>query len=101
MVLCSLIKQICRTSHDIPNGFLKIKRDALPPSQLGNVDSFVEAVRHAQLREVFLIHDALDECARHQRPAIFSFLSQLDRPDLLETVCDESSRNRHSRSVFD
>lgn len=78
-VLCALLKQICRVGQDIPDGFLKTKRDALPPSQLGNLDAFVEAVQFYQLREVFLVIDALDECPRRQRPAVLAFLGDLDR----------------------
>ncbi|ERF68561.1 hypothetical protein EPUS_04659 [Endocarpon pusillum Z07020] len=76
-IISALIKQICRQNYRVPEGFLNVKRDALAPSQLGNVDSFLKAVEHYQLNEVFLVIDALDECPKVQRPAILKCLRDI------------------------
>ena len=73
-IISALIKQLCRQNHRVPEGFLKVKRDALTSFQLGNVDSFIKAVEHYQLNEIFLVIDALDECPKVQRPAILKSL---------------------------
>ncbi|KAF7510671.1 hypothetical protein GJ744_006037 [Endocarpon pusillum] len=76
-IISALIKQICRGNYRVPEGFLNVKRDALTPSQLGNVDSFLKAVEHYQLNEVFVVIDALDECPKVQRPAILKSLRDI------------------------
>lgn len=76
-IISALIKQICRRNYRVPEGFLNVKRDALTPSQLGNVDSFLKAVEHYQLNEVFVVIDALDECPKVQRPAILKSLRDI------------------------
>ena len=81
-IVSALIKQICRQNHRVPEGFLKVKRDALTSFQLGNVDSFLVAVEHYQLNEVFLVIDALDECPKVKRPAILKSLR-----DIVNNTC--------------
>ncbi|KAF7504496.1 hypothetical protein GJ744_002176 [Endocarpon pusillum] len=67
-----LCRQLCRKNEDVSPGFLKVKQDALPPSQLGNFDSF--STTACQFSEVFIIIDALDECPQDNRPKILKFL---------------------------
>jgi ankyrin repeat domain-containing protein 50 len=74
-IITALVKQLCRKKRAIPSGFLKTKQDALPPSQLGDGESFTMAA--AQFQENFLILDALDECAKADRYKILEFLRQI------------------------
>jgi hypothetical protein len=74
-VIAALVKQLCRKKGDIPAGFLKIKQDAMPPSQLGDQESFV--LTAGQFGEVFLIVDALDECSKSVRYGILDFLREI------------------------
>lgn len=76
-IISAFIKQICRTGRDIPKAFLQVKQDDLPPSQLGTVDGLLKAIEHYQLREVFLIVDALDECPKDRRPGILKSIRQI------------------------
>ena len=98
-VIAALVKQLCRKKGDIPAGFLKTKQDAMPASQLGNQDSFVTAA--AQFAEVFLIVDALDECAKSVRHGILDFLRELiDDDRLLVKIFVTSRREMDIEAEF-
>jgi ankyrin repeat domain-containing protein 50 len=73
LIIVALIKQLCRKKDVIPPGFLKVKQDAMDPSQLGNQESFI--IVASEFREVVVIIDALDECPKDARNKILGFLS--------------------------
>jgi ankyrin repeat domain-containing protein 50 len=75
LIISALIKQLCRKKDVVPPGFLKLKQDAMDPSQLGNQDSFTTIA--TEFGEVFLVIDALDECPKNDRHKILGFLSEL------------------------
>ena len=72
-VIVALIKQLCRKRDVVPQGFLKVKQDAIDPSQLGNQDSFITIA--SEFREVLVVIDALDECPKEARYKVLGFLS--------------------------
>ena len=72
-IILALIKQLCRKKDVVSPGFLKVKQDAMDPSQLGNQDSFTTVA--SEFGEVLLVIDALDECPKDARYKILGFLS--------------------------
>ena len=99
LVIAALVKQLCRKRGDIPTGFLKTKLDAMPSSQLGDQESFVTAA--GQFEEVFLIVDALDECAKSVRYGILNFLREIvDDRRLLVKIFVTSRREMDIEAEF-
>ena len=99
LVIAAIVKQLCRKRGDIPAGFLKTKRDAMPSSHLGDQESFVTAA--GQFEEVFLIVDALDECAKSVRYGILDFLREIiDDHRLLVKIFVTSRREMDIEAEF-
>jgi ankyrin repeat domain-containing protein 50 len=72
-IIPALIKQLCRKRVVMPPSFMRLKQDSLPPSAIGNQDSFVTAAQ--DFEEVFLVIDGLDECPREKRHLVLGFIS--------------------------
>lgn len=76
-LVAALIKQLCRKPDTIPSQFTKMKKDALSPMQLGNLESFTTIA--GVFKEVFIVIDALDECPLEKRPEVLGFLSEVTK----------------------
>jgi hypothetical protein len=84
-VLAALVKQLCRRKSEIPASFLKVKRGAMPPSQLGDRKSFITAAD--QFNQTFLVVDALDECEEPKRHKMLQFLQEIvDSPLIIKVL---------------
>lgn len=84
-VLAALVKQLCRRKSEIPAPFLKVKQDAMPPSQLGDRKSFITAAD--QFNQTFLVVDALDECEEPKRHKMLQFLQEIvDSPPIIKVL---------------
>jgi hypothetical protein len=72
-IIAALLKQLCRKRNCIPQSLLQIKHDALSPSLVGTQDIFVSFVE--DLRQVYVVFDALDECPEQERKDILGFIT--------------------------
>jgi hypothetical protein len=97
-IIVALIKQLCRKRDVIPQGFLKIKQDAIDPSQLGNQESFTTVA--SEFREVLMVIDALDECPKDARYRILGFLSGVVNSLPCAKVFVTSRRERDIEEAF-
>jgi len=97
-IIVALIKQLCRKKDVVPPGFLKVKRDAMDPSQLGNQESFITVA--SEFREVVVIIDALDECPKDARNRILGFLSGVANNLPCAKVFVTSRRERDIEEAF-
>jgi hypothetical protein len=97
-VIAAVVKQLCRKKDRIPAGFLKTKQDALPPSQLGDRESFITAA--GQFEETFLVVDALDECDNVVRHGMLKFLREIVDSRLLVKVFVTSRREGDIENEF-
>jgi len=98
LIIMALIKQLCRKKDVIPPGFLKVKQDAMDPSQLGNQESFITVA--SEFREVVVIIDALDECPKDARNRILGFLSGVANNLPCAKVFVTSRRERDIEEAF-
>jgi hypothetical protein len=98
LIIVALIKQLCRKKDVVPPGFLKVKQDAMDPSQLGNQESFIAVA--SEFREVVVIIDALDECPKDARNRILGFLSGVANNLLCAKVFVTSRRERDIEEAF-
>lgn len=72
-IITAIIKQLCQKRFDVPTGFIKTKQDGHDPSaSLGNFDSLA-LVAH-NFEEIYLVIDALDECAEDSRYQVIDLL---------------------------
>lgn len=97
-IIVALIKQLCRKKDVVPPGFLKVKQDAMDPSQLGNQESFITVA--SEFREVVVIIDALDECPKDARNRILGFLSGVANNLPCAKVFVTSRRERDIEEAF-
>jgi hypothetical protein len=97
-IIVALIKQLCRKKDVVPLGFLKVKQDAMDPSQLGNQESFITVA--SEFREVVVIIDALDECPKDARNRILGFLSGVANNLPCAKVFVTSRRERDIEEAF-
>ena len=97
-IIAALIKQLCRKKDVVPPGFLKVKQDAMDPSQLGNQESFITVA--SEFREVVVIIDALDECPKDARNGILGFLSGVANNLPCAKVFVTSRRERDIEEAF-
>lgn len=97
-IIAALIKQLCRKRDVVPPGFLKVKQDAMDPSQLGNQDSF--AIVASEFREVLVVIDALDECPKDARYKILGFLAGMVNSLLCTKVFATSRRETDIEEAF-
>jgi hypothetical protein len=98
LIIVALIKQLCRKKDVVPPGFLKVKQDAMYPSQLGNQESFITIA--SEFREVVVIIDALDECPKDARNRILGFLSGVANNLPCAKVFVTSRRERDIEEAF-
>ena len=98
LIIVALIKQLCRKKDVVPLAFLKVKQDAMHPSQLGNQESFT--IIASEFREVVVIIDALDECPRDARSRILGFLSGVANNLPCAKVLVTSRRERDIEEAF-
>ena len=98
LIIVALIKQLCRKKDVVPPGFLKVKQDAMDPSQLGNQESFITVA--SEFREVVVIIDALDECPKDARNRILGFLSGVANNLPCAKVFVTSRRERDIEEAF-
>jgi ankyrin repeat domain-containing protein 50 len=97
-IIVALIKQLCRKKDVVPPAFLKVKQDAMDPSQLGNQESFITVA--SEFREVVVIIDALDECPKDARNRILGFLSGVVNNLPCAKVFVTSRRERDIEEAF-
>jgi ankyrin repeat domain-containing protein 50 len=97
-IIVALVKQLCRKKDVIPQGFLKIKQDALDPSQLGNQETFTTVA--SEFQEVLMIIDALDECPKDSRYKILGFLSSVANSLPCAKIFVTSRRERDIEEAF-
>jgi len=97
-IIVALIKQLCRKKDVVPPGFLKVKQDAMDPSQLGNQESFITVA--SEFREVVVIIDALDECPKDARNRILGFLLGITNNLPCAKVFVTSRRERDIEEAF-
>jgi hypothetical protein len=71
-IIAALVKQLCRKKDHIPRDLLQVKHDASSPSSVGTQDR-VSLVK--DLRQVYVVFDALDECPEQERGAILGFIT--------------------------
>jgi hypothetical protein len=72
-IIAALVKQLCRKKDHIPRDLLQVKHDASSPSLVGTKDIFMSLVE--DLRQVYVVFDALDECPEQERKAILGFIT--------------------------
>jgi hypothetical protein len=98
-VLAALVKQLCRRKGEIPAPFLKVKQDAMPPSELGDREPFITAA--GQFNQTFLVVDALDECKRPERYEMLQFLREIVDSPLIIKVLVTSRRETDIEKEFE
>ena len=74
-IVAALIKQLCRKRDTIPPWLLKFKYDSLSTSTASKQESFIKLAEDLELKEVFVVIDALDECPMHERHHIICFIT--------------------------
>jgi hypothetical protein len=72
-IVTALLKQLCRRKDQLPRDLLQTKHDALPSSLVGTQQRFVSLVE--DLRQVYVVFDALDECLEQERGDILGFIT--------------------------
>lgn len=74
-IIAALVQQLCRKKDRIPLDLLQVKHEGSSPSLVGTQDRFVSLVE--DLRQVYVVFDALDECPEQERGAILSFITSI------------------------
>ena len=69
--MTALLKQLCRRKDQLPRDLLQTQHDALPSSLVGTQQRFVSLIE--DLRQVYVVFDALDECPEQERRDILGF----------------------------
>jgi hypothetical protein len=69
----ALLKQLCRRKDQLPRDLLQTQHDALPSSLVGTQQRFVSLIE--DLRQVYVVFDALDECPEQERGDILGFIT--------------------------
>ncbi|KAF2135412.1 uncharacterized protein K452DRAFT_22926 [Aplosporella prunicola CBS 121167] len=89
-IVLSLIKQLCQKST-IPDAFMNAKRNADPPSAIGDQHHFSMSAQN--FKELFILIDALDECPKEERSKTFRFIKEaLNKTPLVQTRIFVTSR---------
>jgi hypothetical protein len=72
-IVNAFLKQLCRRKAQLPRNLLQTKHDALPSSLVGTQESFRSLIE--DLRQVYVVIDALDECPEQERGDILAFIT--------------------------
>jgi hypothetical protein len=64
-------------SDTIPPWLLKFKHDRLSPSTASTQESFISLTEELNLKEVYMVIDALDECPELERQHIIGFVTRV------------------------
>lgn len=73
-VICALLKQLCRVCHTMPEHLVLAKQRSLP---VGSLEDFIKVAE--SFKELFLVVDALDECASSNRPDVIGFIQEVTK----------------------
>lgn len=74
-IIAALVKQLCRKRDRIPRDLLQVRHEGSSPSLVGTGGRFVSLVE--DLRQVYVVFDALDECPEQKRGAILGFITSI------------------------
>ncbi len=76
-IAAALAKQLCCKYEAIPQWLLRYKHDSRSPSTASSPETFVKLASEMNLKEVYIVIDALDECPEQERPRFIALITKI------------------------